>query len=109
MSSRFQEANRQVRLVEGVPDPDAIPDLDADAIASAGPALVLGPARLRKTIGKSPTSTPPRVACVAHRNTCMNAIAVPAFDGLFRTKVSTCRKRGRHLLTFSSGADEDDG
>ena len=109
VSSRFQEANRQAWLVEGAPDPDVMPDLDADAVASAGPALMLGPARPRKTTGKNPTSTPPRVTWVAHGNACINAMAVPAFDALFRTRVSTRGKRGRHLLTFSSGADEDDG
>ena len=108
MSSRFQEPNWKVELVEGVPDPDAMLDLDADAVASAGLALILGPARPPKTTGKNPMSTPPRVTCVAHWNARMNVMTVPAFDALFGTRVSTCRKSGRCLLTFSSGADEDD-
>ena len=104
MSTRFQEANWKVELVEGVPDPGVMLDLDADAAASAGLALMLGPAPPRKMTGKNPMSTPSRVTCVAHRNAYMNAMAVPAFDALF-----TRGKRGHNLLTFSSGADEDDG
>ena len=109
VSSQFQEANWKVELVEGIPDPDVMPDLDADAAASAGQALMLGPARPPKTTGKNPISTPPRVTCIAHGDTRMNAMAVPAFDALFGTRVLTCRKSGRRLLTFSLGADEDDG
>ena len=108
MSSRFQKANWKVELVEGVLDPDVMPDLDTDAAASAGLALMLGPARPLKTTGKNPMSTPPRVTCVAHWNARMNVMTVPAFDALFGTRVSTCRKSGRCLLTFSSGTDEDD-
>ena len=104
MSSRFQEANWKVELADGVPDPDAMADLDADAVASAGLALMLGPARPLKTTGKNPMSTPPRVTCVAHGN----AMAVPVFYALIRTRVSMCRKTCRRLLTFSSGADKDD-
>ena len=108
VSTRFQEANWKVEFVEGVPDPDAMLDLDADAVTSAGLALILGPARPPKTTGKNPMSTPPRVTCIAHWNARMNVMTVPAFDALFGTRVSTCRKSGRCLLTFSSGADEDD-
>ena len=107
MSSRFQEANWKVELVESVPDPDVMLDLDAGAAASAGPALMLGPAPPRKMTGKNPISTLPRVTCVAHGNARMNAMAVRAFDVSFEIRVPTCRKSGRRLLAFSSGADED--
>ena len=83
-----------------MPHPDVMLDLDADAAASAGPALVLGPARPREMTGKNPMSALPGVTCVAHWNARMNATAVPAFDALFGTKVSTRRKSGHRLLTF---------
>ena len=39
----------------------------------------------------------------------MNAMAVPVFDVILRTSISTRGKRGRYLFTFASGADEDHG
>lgn len=121
--SRCQHAKRaQVQSHGAVPNPDpdpaTIPDLDPESAVPAGPTPMpvpapdptqaADPAPARKTSGKNPTSTPPRVACVVDGNACMNARADPAFEALFRTTVSTYGNRGRRFFTCTSVPDEED-
>jgi len=117
--SRCQYAKRaqvqsHVEVPDFGPDPTTL-DLDPDSVVPSPtppPDLVpiptpdLAPARKPST--KNPTSTPPRITCVAYGKACINAKAVPALDALCRTTVSTRGKRGCRLFMCSPGTKEDD-